>query len=52
MHFVGEFLRIACSSFIYKDFCEKAMELLNIMKAQRTLEKVFPYFGRKKAKYK
>ena len=28
------FLRIACSSFLYKDFREKAMELLNRMKTQ------------------
>ena len=31
---VGEFLRIARSSFIYKDFNKKDMELLNRMKAQ------------------
>ena len=31
---VGEFLRIAHSSLLYKDFHEKAMELLNRMKAQ------------------
>ena len=31
---VGEFLRIACSSLLYKDFHEKAMELLNRMKVQ------------------
>ena len=30
---VGEFLRIARSSLLYKDFHEKAMELLNEMKA-------------------
>ena len=33
---VGEFLRIARSSLLYKDFNEKAMELLNRMKAQGT----------------
>ena len=32
--FVGEFLRIARSLLLYKDFHEKAMELLNGMKAQ------------------
>ena len=32
---VGEFLRIALSSLLYKDFNEKAMEPLNRMKAQR-----------------
>ena len=57
---VGEFLRIARSSLLYKDFHEKDMELLNRMKAQRakslryrkTLseiirrhEKVFENFG-------
>ena len=31
---VGEFLRITRSSLPYKDFHEKAMELLNRMKAQ------------------
>ena len=31
---VGEFLRIALSSLLYKDFNEKAMEPLNRMKAQ------------------
>ena len=31
---VGEFLRIPCSSLLCKDFNEKAMELLNKMKAQ------------------
>ena len=31
---VGEFLRIARSSLLYKDFNEKAMELLNRMKTQ------------------
>ena len=31
---VGEFLRIICSSLLYKDFHEKPMELLNRMKAQ------------------
>ena len=31
---VGEFLRIARSSLLYKDFHEKAMELLNRMKSQ------------------
>ena len=31
---VGEFLRIACSCLLYKDFHEKAIELLNRMKAQ------------------
>ena len=31
---VGEFLRIARSSFLYKDFNEKAIELLNRMKTQ------------------
>ena len=31
---VGKFLRIARSSLLYKDFNEKAMELLNRMKAQ------------------
>ena len=31
---VGEFLRIARSSLLYKDYNEKAMELLNRMKAQ------------------
>ena len=31
---VGEFLRIARSSLLYKNFHEKAMELLNGMKAQ------------------
>ena len=30
---VGKFLRIARSSLLYKDFNEKAMELLNRMKA-------------------
>ena len=34
---LGEFLKIACSSFLYKDFCVKAMELLNRMKAQGIL---------------
>ena len=33
--FLGEFLRIAYSSLLYKDFNEKAMELLNRIKAQR-----------------
>ena len=33
---VGEFLRIACSSPLYKFFNEKVMELLNRMKVQRT----------------
>ena len=32
--FVGEFFRIARSSLLYKDFNEKAMELLNRMKGQ------------------
>ena len=32
---VGAFLRIACSSLLYKDFNEKVMELLYRMKAQR-----------------
>ena len=31
---VGEFLRIALNSLLYKDSNEKAMELLNIKKAQ------------------
>ena len=31
---VGEFLRIARSSFLYKGFYEKVMELLNRMKSQ------------------
>ena len=31
---VAEFLRMACSSLLYKDFNEKATELLNRMKAQ------------------
>ena len=31
---VGEFLRIARSSLLCKDFTEKVMELLNKMKAQ------------------
>ena len=31
---VGEFLKIARSSLLCKDFNEKAMELLNTMKAQ------------------
>ena len=30
----GEFFEIACSSLLYKDFNEKAMELLNRMKSQ------------------
>ena len=34
---LGEFLKIACSSFLYKGFCVKAMELLNRMKAQGIL---------------
>ena len=34
-NFVGEFLTIACSSLLCKDF-KKAMELLNRMKAQET----------------
>ena len=34
---VAEFLRIARSSLLYKDFHEKTMELLNSMKAQGTL---------------
>ena len=57
----GEFLRIARSSVLYKDFHEKAMELLNRMKAQkakslrcrkalskiiRRHEKAFVNFGR------
>ena len=33
---VGEFLRIARSSLLYKDINEKAMELLNRIKAQGT----------------
>ena len=33
---VGEFLRIARSSFLYKDFNETAMELIHRMKAQGT----------------
>ena len=32
--FGGEFFRIAPSSLLYKDFNEKAMELLNRMKSQ------------------
>ena len=58
---VCEFLRIASSSLLYKDFNEKAMELLNRMKAQgaqslgcrkilskiiRRHEKAFADFGR------
>ena len=58
---VVEFLRIARSSLLYKDFNEKAMELLNRMKAQgaqslrcrktlskiiRRHEKAFASFGR------
>ena len=58
---VGEFLRIVCSSLLYKDFHQKTMELLNRMKAQRTQslrcrkvlskivprhEKAFANFGR------
>ena len=58
---VGEFLRIARGSLLYKDFHEKAMELLNRMKAQvaqslrcrkalskiiRSHEKGFADFGR------
>ena len=58
---VGEFLRIALSSLLYKDFHEKAMELLKRMKAQgaqplrcrkalskivRRHEKAFENFGR------
>ena len=31
---LGEFLRLACSSFLYKDFREKVMKLLNRMKTQ------------------
>ena len=31
---IGEFLRIPSSSLLHKDFNEKAMELLNRMKAQ------------------
>ena len=57
----GEFLRIARSSLLYKDFHEKAMELLSRMKAQgaqslrcrkvlskiiRRHEKMFPNFER------
>ena len=33
---VGEFLRIACSSLLYKDFNGIAMQLLNRMKARGT----------------
>ena len=58
---VGEFLRIARRSLLYKDFNEKAMELLNRMKAQgaqsprgrkalsktiRKHEKAFANFGK------
>ena len=57
----SEFLRIACSFLLYKDFNEKAMELLNRMKAKgaqslrcrkalskiiRRHEKAFVNFGR------
>ena len=55
---VGGLLRIPFSSFLYKDFREKAMELFNRMKAQGTQslkctkiirrhEKVFSNIGRK-----
>ena len=59
---IGEFLRIARSSLLYKDLNEKAMELLNRMKAQgaqslrcrkalskiiRRHEKAFANFGKK-----
>ena len=58
---VGEFLRIARSSLLYKDLNEKTMELLNTMKAQeaqflkcrkalskiiRRHEKAFAKFGK------
>ena len=58
---LGEFLRIACSSFLHKDFRENATELLNRMKPQGALslmcrkalskiilryEQVFPNFRR------
>ena len=58
---IGEFLRITCNSLLYKDFHEKAMELLNRMKVQwaqslrcrkalskiiRRHEKAFANFGR------
>ena len=58
---VTEFIRIARSSLLYKDFNEKAMQLINRMKAQRaqsrrcrkslskiirTHEKVFANFGK------
>ena len=33
---VGEFLRIARSSLLYKDFIEKAFEMVNRMEAQGT----------------
>ena len=43
---VGEFLRIARSSLLFKDFPEKAMELPNRMKAQghnlSSVEKHYP----------
>ena len=54
--FGGEFFRIAPSSLLYKDFNEKAMELLNRMqsfKCEKALskiirrhEKVFANFGK------
>ena len=58
---VGEFLKIVSSSLLYKDFNEKAMELLNRIKAQgaqslrcrkalskfiRRYEKTFVNFGK------
>ena len=58
---IAEFIRIACSSLLYKGFNEKAMQLINRMKAQgaqshrcrkslskiiRKHEKVFANFGK------
>ena len=48
--FVDKFFRTACSSLLYKDFNEKAMELLNRMKEQGAqflrCRKTFSNFGR------